>query len=295
MRSYLFIPADQPRKLAKASSSGADVVILDLEDSIAPEKKEHARLEAAAFLRDQHAHKTRPRLYVRINGLDSAWAEHDLEPIMAAKPDAIMLPKCQSAQDVQHLSVKLSVHEARNDIAQGATKIMPLACETAASLFHLGSLIKASARLIALCWGAEDLALELGAHLTRLPDGSFTSPLQMARNLTLAAARAATIAPIDAVYTDLRNVAGLQKECSLAAQDGFEGKLAIHPDQIAIINEAFTPSPEAVARAQAIIDAFAQNPDQGALKFDGRMIDRVHLLRARQLLDRSSSLQPPAA
>jgi citrate lyase subunit beta/citryl-CoA lyase len=290
MRSYLFTPSDQIRKLAKARSSGADVVILDLEDSIAWDKKETARRLAFDFLQDQQSQKNRPLFYVRINGLESELAQQDLEHILPARPDAILLPKCHSARDVQHLSVKLSVLEAQNNIEPGATKIMPLTCETAASLFHMGSLINASTRLIALCWGAEDLAFDLGAHHTRQPDGSFTSPMQMARALTLAAARAADIIPIDAVYTDLRNQDGLRQECLRAAKDGFEGKLAIHPDQIDIIHETFSPSPEDLAYAQDIISAFVQNPDQGAIQFEGRMIDRVHLQRAHNLIKRQSGL-----
>ncbi|NDA47175.1 MAG: CoA ester lyase [Alphaproteobacteria bacterium] len=287
MRSYLFTPADQTRKLAKASQSGADGIILDFEDSIAPEKKAQARNEAAAFLQAERIKPKRPRLYVRINPLTTELAQADLDAIMPAQPDAIVLPKCQSAQDVQHLSVKLGVLEARYGLTNGATHIMPLACETAASLFHLSSLIGSSPRLVALAWGAEDLALDLGAQNMRQSEESLTNPLQMARTLTLYAARAAGLAPIDAVYTDLKNVEGLRDSCMRAADDGFEGKLAIHPDQIAIIHEAFTPSQEALARAQAIIHAFAQNPEQGAITFEGSMLDRVHLIRAQKLLARS--------
>jgi len=296
MRSYLFTPADQARKLAKASQSGADAIIIDLEDSVAPEKKVQARTEAAAFVLAQRTYSKRPRLYVRINPLTTQSAQADLEAIMPAMPDAIVLPKCQSAQDVQHLSVKLSVLEACHGHAHGITQIMPLACETAVSLFHLSTLIGSSHRLVALAWGAEDLALDLGAQQARHPDGKLISPLQMARTLTLSAARAAGVSPIDAVYTDLRNVEGLREECLRAADDGFEGKLAIHPDQIAIINQAFTPSQEALARAQAIVHAFAQNPEHGAIAFEGAMLDRVHLMRAHKLLARSPDAdQPPAA
>ena len=284
-RSWLFVPADSPRKLAKALGSGADILLLDLEDSIAPTAKAAARQGALDFLMAQ-AGARGPQLYVRINALDSGLAEADLAAIMRGAPAGIMLPKCGSGRDVQHLGSMLAVEEAEANLADGSTRIIAIGTETAASVFQLGSYAGASQRLVALTWGAEDLSAELGSTSTRLADGSYTGPYALARNLALFGAIAADIAPIDTVYPAFRDIAGFQADCAAAARDGFTGKMAIHPDQVAVINAAFTPSPQAVEQARAIVAALAEAPDAGVLGVGGQMLDRPHLKRAQRLLAR---------
>lgn len=286
MRSLLFVPADDHAKLAKAMRSGADALILDLEDSVAPSAKAHARETAAAFLREARTAAARPRLFVRINPLQGVLADADLDAIMPAAPDGVMLPKSRMGADVQHLGAKLAVREAEHALPDGSTAILAIATETAASLFGMASYAGASRRLRGLAWGAEDLSAALGAETNRRPDGTYAAPYELARTLTLLAAHAAEVEPIDTVYTKFRDDAGLRAECEAARRDGFTAKLAIHPAQIPAINEAFTPSPAALADARATLAAFAAAPDAGVIALDGRMLDRPHLLRAQRLLAR---------
>ena len=286
LRSLLFVPADSPRKLAKALEAGADALLIDLEDSVAASAKAGARISAREFIAHARAQGAAARLFVRINALDTGLTDADLDAVMAAAPDAVLLPKCAAGRDVQHLSAKLAVHEARGGLAEGATQIMAIATETAASLFGLGSYQNADARLCALTWGAEDLSTDLGSLATRDAAGLYTGPYRLARDLTLAAAVAAAVAPIDTVYAAFRDASGFARECAEAARDGFTGKMAIHPDQVGVINSAFTPSAEAVARARKITAAFAAQPDAGVLGVDGEMLDRPHLKRAERLLAR---------
>ncbi len=288
MRSLLFAPADSPRKLEKSLATGADAVLIDLEDSVALNAKDTARRRAADFLREARRQSHAPVLIVRVNALDSGLIEHDLDAVMGAAPDAIMLPKSRHGADVQHLSVKLAVREAENNLADGATRIIPIATETADAIFGLASYAGASQRLSGLTWGAEDLAAALGAETNRRADGEYTDPYRLARTLTLFAARAADVFPIDTVYPDFRDLKGLRRECEAARRDGFEAKMAIHPTQVAVINDVFTPSPEALDRARRIVDAFAQNPDAGVLNLDGAMIDRPHLRQAERVLRRAA-------
>ena len=283
LRSLLFVPADSSRKLEKALASGADALLIDLEDSVAPEARPKAREMARDFIK---AAQGGPALYVRINGLDSGLADADLDAVMPAAPAGVMLPKCGGGHDVQHLGARLAVREAENNLADGATHIVALATETAASVFHMGSYAGASRRLTALTWGAEDLSAGLGAQTTRLPDGGYTPPYALARSLTLFGAVAAEVAPIDTVFPAYRDHAGFQRDCEDAVRDGFTGKMAIHPDQVGVINALFTPSPEAVARARAIIAAFEAAPGAGVIGVDGQMLDRPHLKRAQRLLAR---------
>jgi citrate lyase subunit beta/citryl-CoA lyase len=287
VRSLLFVPADSEKKLAKALVSGADCVLIDLEDSIAPTSKPKAREMARAFLAQEVVKEPRPRLYVRVNGLDSADHESDLDAIMPAAPDGILLPKCSKATDVQHLGAQLAVKEAENDLAAGSTRILALATETAASLFSMGTYAGASPRLEGLTWGAEDLSACLGAETNRDSEGRLTAPYILARTLTLLAAAAANVFAIDAIFANFRDREGLRQECECARRDGFLGKLAIHPAQIEIINAAFTPSPDAIARAEAIIAGFAADPEAGVISLSGEMLDRPHLLRAERLLARA--------
>ena len=287
LSSLLFVPADSPRKLAKALGVGADALLIDLEDSVAASAKAGARESAREFLAQARRDGVSAKLFVRVNALDSGLTDADLDAVMRAAPDAILLPKCAAGRDVQHLSAKLGVREAENGLMDGITGIMAIATETAASLFSLGSYAGASRRLTALTWGAEDLSAELGSLSTRDAAGVYTGPYCLARNLTLAGAVAADVAPIDTVYANFRDAAGFARECAEAARDGFTGKMAIHPDQVAVINAAFTPSAEALARAEKIVAAFAQKPEAGVLSVDGEMLDRPHLKRAERLLARA--------
>jgi citrate lyase subunit beta / citryl-CoA lyase len=286
MRSLLFVPADSVRKLDKAMSSGADALIIDLEDSVALDGKARARQSAAAFLKDALAVNLRPYLLVRVNGLTTGLTDDDLDAIAPAKPDAIMLPKAEGGASVVHADAKLAVREATNDLPDGRIKIIAIATETAASLFLAGTFANAGARLTGLTWGAEDLSAELGAQANRDAQGRFLDPYRLARVLCLVAAAAADVPAIDTVYVDFRNEKGFRRECEEACRDGFNGKMAIHPAQIPIINEVFTPSAEAVAHAQAIVDAFAKSPWAGVVAIGGVMYDQPHLARARRLLAR---------
>jgi citrate lyase subunit beta / citryl-CoA lyase len=290
MRSLLFVPADSARKLEKAMGSGADALIVDLEDSIALDGKARARTSATAFLKEAMANAARPYLMVRVNGLQTGLLDADLDAVAAAKPDAIMLPKAEGGPAVIHTDAKLAVREAQNDLPDGHIKILPIATETAAALFVAGTFAGASKRLLALTWGAEDLSAELGARANRDAHGGFLDPYRLARTLCLAGAAAAAVPAIDTVFVDFRDSAGLRRECAEAARDGFTGKMAIHPAQVPVINEVFTPSAEAMAQAQAIIDAFAASPGAGVVGIGGVMYDRPHLARAKQLL---AGVHPP--
>jgi citrate lyase subunit beta / citryl-CoA lyase len=286
MRSFLFVPADSPKKLDKAMASGADAVIVDLEDSIALDGKVRARESAAAFLKEAVPRKARPYLLVRVNGLQTGLTDADLDAVAPAKPDAVMLPKAEGGTSVIHADAKIAVREAMNDLPDGHIKILPLATETAAAMFLTGTFANSSARLMALTWGAEDLSAELGARANRDEQGRFLDPYRLARTLCLAGASAARVPAIDTVYVDFRNADGFRRECEEACRDGFLGKMAIHPAQVPIINEVFTPSAEAIKHAQAVIDAFAAQPGAGVVGIDGLMYDRPHLARAEQLLKR---------
>ncbi len=284
MRSLLFIPADSEKKLAKGLASGADSLILDLEDSIAPESKQKARDLALAFLASALRKHLRPRLYVRVNGLNSGLTEADLNAVMQAPPDGILLPKPVNGASLQHLGALLAVREAEQDLADGSTKIMAIVTETPAAIFNMGTYAGASHRLEGLTWGAEDLAAALGAETNRDTDGSYTFPFLLARSLTLFAAAAAGVLAIDAVHGNFRDLARLRLECEEAKRDGFTGKMAIHPAQIEIINEIFSPSEESIAKARAIVAAFAAEPHAGVISFEGEMLDVPHLTKARRLL-----------
>jgi len=287
MRSQLFIPADSEKKLEKGLASGADCLIVDLEDSIALDAKPRARETALAFLVEAQRRSPRPRLYVRVNGLRSGLIDADLDAAMQGAPDGIVLPKCVNGAALQHLGAKLAVKEAECDLADGSTRIIAIATETAASLFNMGTYAGASPRLAGLAWGAEDLSACLGAETNRAPDGPYLAPYALARSLALFAAGAAEAAAIDAVYLNFRDLAGFRLECEAARRDGFSGKMAIHPAQVEIINEVFTPSPQAISRARAVVAAFAADPEAGVVALDGEMLDRPHLVRAQRLLQRA--------
>jgi citrate lyase subunit beta/citryl-CoA lyase len=287
MRSFLFIPGDSSKKLDKGMGSGADALLLDLEDSISPQRKAEARATTAAFLKEARTAKERPRLYVRINGLASGLTDDDLDVVVAGHPDGIVFPKAEGGAAVIHCDAKITAREAVHGLPDGALDIIAIATETAAALFLAGTYAGASKRLKGLTWGAEDLSAELGAEANRDRDGNFLSPYQLARSLCLAGAAAAQVQAIDTVYVDFRNEAGLRRECEEARRDGFTGKMAIHPAQVAVINEVFTPTAEAIQRAAAVIAAFAADPGAGTVGIGGVMYDRPHLERAKQLLARA--------
>jgi len=290
MRSLLFVPGDSPKKQQKGLESGADALILDLEDSVALDAKPQARIITHDFLKAARALPKRPLLIVRINSLASGMSDADLDAVMPGAPDAIMLPKSEGGIDVGHLAARIAVREAESDLPDGATGILPIATENGKGIFGLGSYARASHRLLALTWGAEDLSADLGAETNRLQDGSYTDPYRLARALTLFGASAARIDAIDTVFTNFRDDAGLRAECLAARRDGFTGKMAIHPAQVAPINGVFAPSPEALARAEQIIALFAANPGAGVIGLDGEMLDRPHLIRAERLKARAQKL-----
>ena len=289
MRSLLFVPADDAKKLDKAMACGADALIVDLEDSIPAQGKAQARMRAAAFIGEAGKAAHRPRLLVRINGFATGLADADLDAVVPARPDAIMLPKAEGGPDVVRADAKLSAREAIAGLPDGSIRIVAIATETATALFLAGTYGGASARLEGLTWGAEDLSAELGAEANRDGDGRFLDPYRLARALCLAGAAAARVQAIDTVAVDFRNAAALRQESEEARRDGFTGKMAIHPAQVPIINEVFAPSAAAVAEARAVIAAFEANPDRGTVGIDGVMYDRPHLERARQLLARATA------
>jgi citrate lyase subunit beta/citryl-CoA lyase len=286
MRSLLFVPADGGAKLDKAMASGADAVILDLEDSITPERKAHARAAALEFLKAANTKKQRPRLLVRINGLDTGMTDADLDAVVAGKPDAILFPKAEGGASVTHLDAKLTAREAIAGLPDGSIKILAQAVESAVGLFLAGTFRDSSKRLIGMTWGPEDLSAELGAEANRDAAGELTEPYRLARSMCLYAAAAAKLPAIETVYVDFRNSEGLRRDTQDSRRDGFTGRLAIHPAQVAVINEVFTPAPEQIAKAKAVIAAFAAQPGAGAVGIDGKMYDRPHLLRAQALLAR---------
>lgn len=288
MRSLLFVPGDSEKKLEKGLASQADILLIDLEDSVSTERKAAARQITASFLAENRDRPS-PRLFVRINDLASGLADDDLAVVMPSLPHGILLPKSNSGKDVTRLSAKLNVHEARADIAEGATQIIAIITETAIGTLSAATYSGASKRLTGLSWGAEDLSAVIGAATARDDTGLYTDVFRLARALTILGASAADVAAIDTVYIDYRDEDGLARECAEAARDGFTAKLAIHPAQVPVINRAFTPSHEALAQAREIVRAFAADPSAGVIGIDGRMFDRPHLRRAERLIARSRS------
>lgn len=272
LRSLLFVPGDRPDRMEKALACGADALILDLEDAVAPAAKAEARRHVVAFVEAN----PNASLWVRINPLDGE-ADRDLDAVLGAHPDGIVLPKAEGGTSVSDLAQRLTAR------GNATAKILAIATETPASMFQLGSYGGAK-RLAALTWGAEDLPAAIGAATSREEDGRFTPPYELARSLCLFGAAAAGVAPIETVYPAFRDLDGLAAYAGRARRDGFTGMMAIHPAQVPVINDAFTPSEAEVAHARAVVAAFEANPGAGALSLDGRMIDRPHLVQAQRTL-----------
>jgi citrate lyase subunit beta/citryl-CoA lyase len=272
LRSLLFVPGDRPDRFAKAVASGADAIILDLEDSVVADRKAYGRAAIADWLA---SHPGSPAL-VRVNPLDSGMIQDDLDAVVAHRPAALVLPKAEGAASVRAL---LDLVPAGLSLP-----VLPIATETPRAIFQLGSFGEVADHLLGLTWGAEDLPAAIGAMTSREPDGRYTAPIEMARSLTLFAAHAARAAAIETVFPAIADGAGLAAYVARGRRDGFTGMLAIHPAQVPVINAGFTPSAQELAHAQAIVDAFAAQPDVGALRLDGRMIDAPHLAQARRIL-----------
>ncbi|RUM08904.1 HpcH/HpaI aldolase/citrate lyase family protein [Rhizobium chutanense] len=272
LRSLLFVPGDRPERFEKALASGADAVILDLEDSVSPASKPRAR-EAVHEFALRHAGEI--HLLIRINPLASPDFDDDLAALNGLHPFAIMLPKAEGAASVLRLAGSLA----------SATPILPIATETPSAIFEIGSYREVSASLCGLTWGAEDLPAAIGAATARRTDGRYTPPYELARSLTLFAAHAAAVPAIDTVYPDFRDLNGLRAYVGRARRDGFSGMMAIHPSQVEAINHAFTPDATEIAWAEKVAAAFAAKPDAGVIQLDGRMLDMPHLKLALRLLN----------
>jgi len=286
MRSMLFVPGDSPDKMGKALGYGADALIIDLEDAVGPAHKDSARRATADFLKSFDAVQG-TRLYVRVNDMSSGMVADDLEATVAPCLSGFVLPKARSGEDVRALAQMLDGAEALNGLEPGALSIVVISTETPEAVLDMGSFANCGDRLEALSWGAEDLSAAIGATTNRDEQNAYTPPFMLARNLCLLAAAAAGVQAMDTVYTQFRDLEGLGHECELAARDGFTGKIAIHPGQIPVINEAFTPSETEIDEARRVQAAFEAEPDAGVVSLDGRMIDRPHLKIAVRILERA--------
>lgn len=279
IRSMLFVPGDSQRKFDRASSGEADALILDLEDSVAPDQKRAARDITRAMLQSRGSQ----RVFVRINAFDTGLALDDLAAVMPLAPDGIVLPKCETGEQLRRLDHYLDAFETATGLVRGTTRILPIATETAASLFGLHGFKDVTPRLWGMMWGAEDLASSLGAYANR-DDAGHLEPFRLARNLCLAAAAAAGVVPVDTVYVDIDNLDGLRDETLAARRDGFGAKAVIHPKHVAVVNEAMSPAATDIAWAEGVVAAFEANPGAGVVKIDGRMVDKPHLVKAQRIL-----------
>jgi citrate lyase subunit beta/citryl-CoA lyase len=285
LRSFLFIPGDSEKKLSKADATGADALILDLEDSVAPEQKPIARERVAAFLKDRPRGSRTSELWVRINPFDTNLTLEDLIAVVSAGPDGVMAPKVNGPADVERLGRYLEVLEVQSGLTGGSVRILPVATETPIAPFRLGGYAEmACDRLAGLTWGAEDLSAAIGASSNLGQDGKWAMTYQIVRSMTLLAAHAAGIQAIETLYTDFKDEAGLRESCRIARGEGFSGRIAIHPAQVAAINDSFTPSLEELQHAQRVIAAFEAAPGAGTVGLDGKMLDIPHLKQARAVL-----------
>nr|WP_184244115.1 CoA ester lyase [Novosphingobium chloroacetimidivorans] len=280
-RSWLFAPGDSEKKMTKATEGEADIVLIDLEDAVALESKAAARPMVHDFIK---AHpEQRHRLWVRINPLDGPHTLADLAAVMPARPGGIMLPKVYGRQDVETLDKYLEALEVANGIAQGSTPVIVLVTETAEGMFHCGD-YKGAPRVVALTWGAEDLADSIGASSNRNPDGSYAFTYELARSFCLMGAATAGVTAIETISADFKDLDALRERAEKVRRDGYRGMMAIHPAQVPVINAAFTPSEAEIAEAQEIVDVFAANPGVGAIGWKGGMLDRPYLARAERVL-----------
>jgi citrate lyase subunit beta/citryl-CoA lyase len=282
LRSLLFVPGDSERKFAKARASEADALILDLEDSVSPSQKLAARDIVARLLEDPASRDW--QFFVRVNALDTGLTLGDLSAVVKPGLDGVMIPKANGAEDLQRFGCYLDALETKAGMPLGSVRTAVVATETARAMFALGSYTPAHPRLVALTWGAEDLAAALGATDNKDPDGAWTFPYQVARAQSLFAASSADVAPIDTIHADFRDFDGLERECRRSRRDGFLGRMAIHPDQVATINRCYAPSEVELAHARRIVEAFAANPNAGTVGIDGRMVDIPHLKAAQKAL-----------
>jgi citrate lyase subunit beta/citryl-CoA lyase len=290
LRSLLFVPGDSERKQAKALTAGADALILDLEDSVAESQLPAARARVSEFVGAHPVSSRKAQLWVRLNSLASGNLIEDLVAVIGARPDGVVLPKVSSVREVAEVGHYLAALEAREGIPAGSTRILVIATETPAALLALGEYTPATAgeRLAGLTWGMEDLSAALGALGKAEADGSLTPVMELARSLCLITAAAATVQAIDGVHADFRDNSGLQREVTRARRDGFTAKLAIHPDQVPVINAAFSPTAAEVDRARRIVAAFEAAPGAGVTSLDGQMLDRPHLVLAQRVLKLST-------
>jgi citrate lyase subunit beta/citryl-CoA lyase len=285
LRSFLFIPGDNEKKIGKVESIAADAFIFDLEDAVAPARKPIARELVPAFIGDRPRAERTSQLWVRVNPLDTAWTLDDLAAIVPSAPDGIMLPKVNGPQDVAQVSHYLKALETAAGITVGSIKILPVATETAIAPFRLGDYAGAGLdRLYGLTWGAEDLSSAVGASGNTDASGAWTLTYKMVRSLCLLGAHAAAVEAVDTLYVDFHDAEGLLASCREARAEGFSGRIAIHPAQVDIINQAFSPSDDEVAFARRIVALFEANPDSGTLALDGKMLDIPHLKQASKTL-----------
>lgn len=291
LRSLLFVPGDSERKQAKAVGSGADALILDLEDSVAAAQLPAARQRVRELLQSQ-TDRSRQQLWVRVNALSSGILLQDLVAVFPGAPNGIVLPKAASAADVAEAAHYLTALEVREGQVPGSTRLVVIATETPEALLNLNSYgpvlaadPRTRARLAGLTWGSEDLSAAMGVTHKTDRQGSLTFTFQLARSLCVVSATALGVQAIDGVYLDFRDTEGLKRDIESARRDGFSAKLAIHPDQVGPINEAFIPGPAEVEWAKRIVAAFAASPDAGVMSLDGQMIDKPHLVQARRILD----------
>jgi citrate lyase subunit beta/citryl-CoA lyase len=289
LRSFLFIPGDSEKKLAKGDASGADALILDLEDSVAPARKTLARAIVRDYLANRASARA-PELWVRINPIDDGGLD-DLVSIVRAAPDGIMIPKTNHPDELVRLSHFVAALERRDGI-DTPIRFLPVATETPVATFGLGAYPRAPLpRLFGLTWGAEDLSTALGASTNRDPRGNWAFTYRLVRSNCLLAAKAAGIEAIETLYADYRDSSGLETDCNEAQREGFTGRIAIHPDQVAVINEAFTPSPQEVEHARRVVAAFAAEPGTGVVGLDGKMLDIPHLRQAEHVLARAARFE----
>jgi len=290
IRSFLFIPGDSEKKLGKADGAGADALIFDLEDAVAPANKPLARQLVPAFLRERPLADRKSQLWVRINPLDSGLALMDLAAVVASQPDGLMLPKANGPEDVLKLSHYLDALEAQAGIAPQSIKILPVATETAIAPFRLGDYATAGlTRLLGITWGAEDLSAAIGASTNVDATGQWALTYQMVRSLCLLAARAAGVQAVDTLFVNFKDDAGLRASSRASRAEGFTGRIAIHPAQVAAINDSYMPSPEEIAHAKRVIAAFDAAPGAGTVGLDGNMIDIPHLKQAQGVLEQAAA------